>query len=993
MKLDLDIVIAIPGMPVTAKTLAEASLGGSETAGLQMAAMLARYGHHVLVFANTPEQTVVEDRYLLTPFEGLGEYVTSVPHDVLIVQRVPEVFVQQTSARLNVLWQHDLALGRTAQQVRGVLWNIDKIFVLSEFQKRQYQEVYDPTDALYYVTRNGIDLSYFEGLDGLPRAENVLLYTARPERGLDALLRDIMPRVWKVRPDIILQLATYQHRHPSMDALYDEIDRTIGAINAQVPGRVKFLGHLPKRALAEAYAQATLYVYPTPSKAMDSFAEISCISAMEAQAAGTPIVASAVGALPETVDPNAGVLVKGNPWEGIASEEFAQAVLALLADPSRRTAMGAAGVARAKDFIWAPVAIDWSAQFWNWIDERNNRASRLTRHMVWLSDIVPSRAVVDRMPATAEKADLVQLLDGGDWSFVKDETWKDQYEKPVHDLRVFDGVRHETRHQWLMYELQQRPQAARILDVGCAHGAYQIWAANLLDEREQDPRTWVGTDISEHSIRCCEELRSTKARRPERHTFLVGTEEIDLTDLVARDGPFDLLVAFEVLEHVPKPWEFLAKLERWVKPGGEILITVPSGPWEAMSYPFADRAYPHRFHIWHFDIHDLRDMLAHKPGFSAGYTPHGRSDRDGAAIGWWFVVYTVGDPSQVAPPQPIDLDRHLRLQRPKETLSATIMVGPSTTGPQPEETLHWCLRSVAGLADEIVVVDNGMSDECRRILAQYPIRTVRGVNPLEAGFEAPRNIGVTDARMDWVLWIDTDERLMEPGALVRYLRANIFDGYGIRQHHFACDTTFTPDLPVRIFRNTGWRNDGKPVRFWGMIHEHPETQYNEGPGKTVVLADLHLSHIGYLVESTRRRRFARNNPLLQRDRERYPDRQLGHHFEIRDNLLMVNFLLERSGGRLTDEIRALCRKSVALYQAQFLGKPFFLGNDTLNYYSQALRVLGEGFDYVWAAAADKTDAHLNGDQRKARFASVDDLVATLRCEAEQKTAPFASRYW
>ena len=88
--------------------------------------------------------------------------------------------------------------------------------------------------------------------------------------------------------------------------------------------------------------------------------------------------------------------------------------------------------------------------------------------------------------------------------------------------------------------------------------------------------------------------------------------------------------------------------------------------------------------------------------------------------------------------------------------------------------------------------------------------------------------------MDWVLWIDTDERLMDPERVPKYLRANIFNGYSIRQHHFACDTAFKPDLPVRLFRRGP--QGGKTMRFFGMIHEHPELGLNEGPGLTVVLS-------------------------------------------------------------------------------------------------------------------------------------------------------------
>lgn len=44
------------------------------------------------------------------------------------------------------------------------------------------------------------------------------------------------------------------------------------------------------------------------------------------------------------------------------------------------------------------------------------------------------------------------------------------------------------------------------------------------------------------------------------------------------DRQFDLLVAFEVLEHLHNDHEALTSWSRWVKPGGHIMISVPAGP-------------------------------------------------------------------------------------------------------------------------------------------------------------------------------------------------------------------------------------------------------------------------------------------------------------------------------------------------------------------------------------------------------------------------------
>jgi glycosyltransferase involved in cell wall biosynthesis len=76
--------------------------------------------------------------------------------------------------------------------------------------------------------------------------------------------------------------------------------------------------------------------------------EGSGLTLAEAMAAGRPIVASAVGAIPEVVgDVGAAILVPPGDPTAIAT-----AVGALLAEPERRAAMGAAGQHRAAHFSW-----------------------------------------------------------------------------------------------------------------------------------------------------------------------------------------------------------------------------------------------------------------------------------------------------------------------------------------------------------------------------------------------------------------------------------------------------------------------------------------------------------------------------------------------------------------------------------------------------------------------------------------------------------------
>lgn len=120
------------------------------------------------------------------------------------------------------------------------------------------------------------------------------------------------------------------------------------ARRAGVADRVRWLGHVSRRSLAEEYARCDVFCLP-------SLQEGFGIACLEALAAGRPVVALRASATPEIVEHGVtGLLV---PPDDDAA--LARALLDLLRDPERRAAMGAAGPARAARY--APPRI--AAQF------------------------------------------------------------------------------------------------------------------------------------------------------------------------------------------------------------------------------------------------------------------------------------------------------------------------------------------------------------------------------------------------------------------------------------------------------------------------------------------------------------------------------------------------------------------------------------------------------------------------------------------------------
>ena len=71
-----------------------------------------------------------------------------------------------------------------------------------------------------------------------------------------------------------------------------------------------------------------------------------------------------------------------------------------------------------------------------------------------------------------------------------------------------------------------------------------------------------------------------------------------------------------------------------------------------------------------------------------------------------------------------------------------------------EKILEKTLRSVAGLADEIVIVDSGSTDGTREIAEKYGAKFV---HQDWLGYGPQRNKAIQLCQSEWILNIDADE--------------------------------------------------------------------------------------------------------------------------------------------------------------------------------------------------------------------------------------------
>jgi phosphatidylinositol alpha-mannosyltransferase len=176
-----------------------------------------------------------------------------------------------------------------------------------------------------------------EPLPGYPRQDPTLFFIGRidePRKGLHVLLA-ALPRLITVHPGLELLVAGPGDHADLLEDLPPEVAE-----------HVRFLGLVSDADKVRAFASADVYV--APNTGGESFG----IVLLEAMAAGTPVVASNLEAFARVLD-------GGRAGELFISEDpdsLADVLLGVLASPTRRAELVAAGHERARQFDWDVVA-------------------------------------------------------------------------------------------------------------------------------------------------------------------------------------------------------------------------------------------------------------------------------------------------------------------------------------------------------------------------------------------------------------------------------------------------------------------------------------------------------------------------------------------------------------------------------------------------------------------------------------------------------------
>ena len=271
---------------------------------------------------------------------------------------IPLVHTMHTMARVKNL---NLAEGETPEpmiRVQGetqVVAAANALVANTDAEAASLVSLYDACPDIVHVVSPGVDLYTFtpgQGRSaarefvGLPSDALVVSFVGRiqPHKGPEVLIRatsELVKHSPLLRHKLVVNIIG-----GASGANTEEVDRLKElATWLAIDDVVRFAPPVQRADLAQWYRAADLVVVP-------SYSESFGLVALEAQACGTPVVATAVGGLRTAVaDGISGVLVDGHD-----PKAWSSVIVRLLQEPQRRVLLSMGAIEHASHFGWDATA-------------------------------------------------------------------------------------------------------------------------------------------------------------------------------------------------------------------------------------------------------------------------------------------------------------------------------------------------------------------------------------------------------------------------------------------------------------------------------------------------------------------------------------------------------------------------------------------------------------------------------------------------------------
>lgn len=153
-----------------------------------------------------------------------------------------------------------------------------------------------------------------------------------------------------------------------------------------------------------------------------------------------------------------------------------------------------------------------------------------------------------------------------------------------------------------------------------------------------------------------------------------------------------------------------------------------------------------------------------------------------------------------------------------------------------QDMLKTCLKSLKW-ADEIIVIDNGSTDKTSEIAKASGAKVVKFESE---DFSAIRNKGMEEAKGEWVLYVDADERVLKPlkDEIMEMVSGTEYSAVALSRKNiiFGKSVSYGPykkDWVIRLFKKSDFEE------WVGKVHEYGKFKGKLGYSKNSL---LHLTH-------------------------------------------------------------------------------------------------------------------------------------------------------
>lgn len=938
------------------ETPTKRDLGGAEYCAVSMAEALASRGHRVSVFTKDSQEVYQGETHLYVngvfyyPMERAWKEVCHATQwDVFIISRDFGILSNTVlTSKLTVLWNHDIL--SDPETFREHIHRADKIYCLSAYHKQQYlTKLTDETTGKctlkpehISLTRNGVDLHLIEealklnvlhsNIKNGKFVNPTFVYSSRPERGLFYLLRDIWPHVLERIPNAKLKVATYDVSAELLPEYIKTIHQACYNLMRRMPS-VEFMGSLRRLELFQVIAASYALIYPS------IFPEISCLSVLESQSLGTPALTSERGALKESNWTDENIIFNSQ----LIEDGFYGKELTFMTNPPQKEHVAnwicdfyynywekdeVSDRAHIQQDIqefydWNVIAGEWEKDFFTHFEHRStSKAKRVIQNLIYHSDLLAAKWALEQVQACTGRI----VLEESDFTTLDSEIREHLQYHHVEPEQYAAGELNENIHiaperMKIVLDVIEKKfgheQPFTLIDIGCGNGRMLYHILKNFHNCQV-----MGIDFSQKLCTLASEnlfhaFPSLEGARP----FIQQGDILEFP-LPDKEDQADVVIAAEWLEHQVELVKALTTVDAWCKEGGLVIYTTPYGPWEAMSFGSAHTADGHeiRDHVSHFEHRDIAEMFQ-DVNYQVEACTIQRSNIDNSIVGNYVISYekhTLHEDQTLA-----STDGYVTVQnkfytpdymRKFTTTRPYVRVGGLMITKDEEDNITRALKPVKRRVDHMLVYDTGSSDNTVKLACEHVDEVIEGYWDDDFGAARNRALDILLTRdVDVVLWFDADEVLLNAHRLKHYLQGDlgIYKSFIILQQHLMADMPSSSDIPIRLFKN-------KPeYKFLGKIHEHimdvtdPNGNLNLFP--LYIIPDAKFVHYGYVTEDERRwKAIYRNWDLIKKDREAYPNREMGIIFVMRDYINHVRWHLEK-GLQLSQEDVQLLYKVIHDY--------------------------------------------------------------------------------